>query len=120
MLGLGGASMNELELLQQKRREELATVKVMIGIYCRAVHGSAKGELCPKCQELLFYAAKRVECCPRMAEKTFCSVCSTHCYAPAKREAIREVMRYSGPRMLWHAPWQALRHLWAEHNKRSH
>lgn len=106
--------MDELEVLQQKRAEELKTVKTMIEIYCHDIHGAAKRELCPQCQELLEYAAKRVKYCPRMAEKTFCSVCTTHCYAPARRESIRAIMRYSGPRMIWHSPLKAIRHLLEE------
>ena len=46
-----------------------------------------------------------------MATKTFCSVCKTHCYKPEMREQIRQVMRWSGPRMLFHHPVLAIRHL---------
>ena len=44
-------------------------------------------------------------------KKTFCSVCKTHCYKPEMRQRIREVMRWSGPRMLFHHPVLAVRHL---------
>ena len=30
---------------------------------------------------------------------------------PVMRERMRQVMRFSGPRMLLYAPWQAIRHL---------
>ena len=36
--------------------------------------------------------------------------CPTHCYAPKEREAIREVMRWAGPRMIWYAPKDAFIH----------
>ena len=32
------------------------------------------------------------------------------CYAPKEREAIREVMRWAGPRMIWYAPKDAFIH----------
>ena len=52
-----------------------------------------------------------VDHCPHIATKTFCSVCQTHCYKPEMRERIRQVMRWSGPRMLFHHPVLAVRHL---------
>ena len=44
----------------------------------------------------------------REREKVMVSV---HCYQPQMREQIRQVMRYSGPRMLFHHPVMAIRHL---------
>ena len=37
--------------------------------------------------------------------------CPVHCYRPGMREAVREVMRYAGPRMVVRHPVLALRHL---------
>ena len=48
-----------------KRRREKETVALMIGIYCRKKHGTKKG-LCPRCRELLDYAAVRSDRCPFM------------------------------------------------------
>lgn len=48
---------------------------------------------------------------PFMETKTFCSNCKVHCYKPEMREKIREVMRYSGPRMIFHHPAAAIRHV---------
>ena len=70
-----------------------------------------KGRLCPDCAVLRDYADARVDHCPHIATKTFCSVCQTHCYKPEMRERIRQVMRWSGPRMLFHHPVLAVRHL---------
>ena len=98
---------------EEKRKAEMATVKKMLEIYCRAHHGNNLS-LCEECEALFDYARARVERCPHMETKTFCSACQTHCYAPKMREKIREAMRYSGPRMLLHAPVMALRHMWIE------
>jgi hypothetical protein len=46
-----------------------------------------------------------------LPDKPTCKNCVVHCYAPKKKEAIKQVMRFSGPRMLWHSPWLAIRHL---------
>ena len=98
---------------EEKRKAEMATVKKMLEIYCRAHHGNNLS-LCEECEALFDYARARVERCPHMETKTFCSACQTHCYAPKMREKIREAMRYSGPRMLLHAPVMALRHMFIE------
>lgn len=81
----------------------------MIALYCRGCHGS-RGTLCPQCAQLAAYAAERSDRCPFMEEKTFCSNCRVHCYRPEMRRRIREVMRYAGPRMLFHHPVAAVRH----------
>ena len=46
-----------------------------------------------------------------MEEKTFCANCKVHCYKPEMREQIRQVMRFSGPRMLLYHPFLAIWHL---------
>jgi hypothetical protein len=57
------------------------------------------------------YALRRLDACRYGGAKPACSKCPTHCYAPARRQAIREVMAFAGPRMLRHHPVLALRHL---------
>lgn len=88
---------------------ELQTVEAMIEIFCRGHHGTKEG-LCPECRELLDYATRRLEKCPLKSNKPKCSACPVHCYKPAMREKIREVMRYAGPRMLYRHPVLAGRH----------
>ncbi|WP_394921914.1 nitrous oxide-stimulated promoter family protein [uncultured Robinsoniella sp.] len=103
---------------EQKRLREQETVSMMIRLYCRKNHKvgndvKSKGEiLCPECQELLAYAEKKIQRCPFMENKTFCSNCRVHCYQSEMREKIRDVMRFSGPRMLLYHPFMALHHLW--------
>ena len=104
----------------------------MIALYCRDHHaateplgaaagacnghggpspGQAGDGLCPECAELLAYARLRLEKCRYGADKPTCANCETHCYKPAMREKVREVMRYSGPRMLRLHPVLAVAHL---------
>ena len=101
---------NEMVDINKKREKEKKTLRVMIGVYCRGKH-KHKGELCPKCQELLDYALLRTEKCPFMETKTFCSACKVHCYSKEMQEKIKEVMKYAGPRMLFYHPVLAVRHL---------
>ena len=95
--------------VQSKREREKETVSLMISIYCRKRHGSKT--LCPDCAALDTYARQRSDKCPFMETKTFCSNCKVHCYKPDMREKIREVMRFSGPRMIFHHPVMAIRHV---------
>ena len=97
--------------LDQKRADEKMLVSEMIALYCRKQHKTPKGQLCPACQELQDYALARIDKCPFMETKTFCSACKVHCYKPEMREKIREVMRFSGPRMLLYHPVMAVRHV---------
>lgn len=94
---------------ERKRHREKATVEQMIKLYCRKNHGGKT--LCPACRELLEYALQRSDKCPFMESKTFCSNCKVHCYKQDMRERIRTVMAFSGPRMIFHHPVMAIRHL---------
>lgn len=96
--------------VEEKRQFEKVMVTDMIALYCRKKHGS-KTEMCPECAALSEYACMRSDKCPFMETKTFCSNCTVHCYKPQMREKIRAVMRFSGPRMLFHHPVTAMRHV---------
>lgn len=97
--------------LDKKRADEKLLVSEMIALYCRRQHKTQKGTLCPDCRALNDYALTRIDRCPFMETKTFCSNCKVHCYKPDMREKIREVMRFSGPRMLFYHPIMAIRHV---------
>ena len=73
--------------ITEKREKEKQTVQFMIALYCYKKH------------------------CPHMETKTFCSKCKTHCYAPEMKEKIRDVMKFSGPRMLLYNPVLAMKHM---------
>lgn len=94
--------------IEKKRSKEKETLELMIGIYCRGMH--KQKQLCPECQALRDYALMRTDKCPFMETKTFCSACKVHCYTAQRQEEIRAVMRYAGPRMLFHHPIAAIRH----------
>ena len=99
-----------MKSVKTKREEEKVTLELMVRLYCNKNHGTTD-ELCDECAELLDYALTRVDKCPFMETKTFCSNCKVHCYKPSMREKIRQVMRFSGPRMLFHHPVMAMRHV---------
>ncbi len=81
---------------------EKQTVSKMIELYCR--HHLKKDPMPEEYQSLTEYACNRLELCRYGERKTTCKKCPVRCYAPAEREAIRQVMRWTGPRMIWYAP----------------
>jgi MinD superfamily P-loop ATPase len=92
---------------------EKKTVAAMVRIYC-AEHQDGAGALCGTCAALQRYAHARLDACPYGADKPTCQACPIHCYKPAEREAMREVMRFAGPRMMLRHPWLSIVHLWKE------
>lgn len=105
---------NGLPEIKQKRYKEYETVMLMIQLFCQNNHrteASKKPEtLCSECRQLAEYVYKRIENCAYIETKTFCSFCKIHCYKPEMREKIRTVMRFSGPRMIFHHPALAIKH----------
>ncbi len=95
--------------MESKRQREKEVVSLMISLYCRKKHGCK--ELCHECAALDAYAKSRSDHCPFMESKTFCSNCKVHCYKPDMRQKIREVMAFSGPRMIFYHPILAIRHV---------
>ncbi len=89
--------------------QERDTLQAMISLYCRGIHES--DQLCEDCSELWDYAEERLDKCPFGVDKPTCQNCTVHCYKPEMRERVKEVMRYAGPRMIWHHPVMAIRHL---------
>ena len=102
--------------IEEKRQNEYETVLLMIQIFCRGRHKNPAAmknpeNLCEECKNLSSYVKERVTKCPFMETKTFCSACRVHCYRKEERAKIREVMRYSGPRMMKYHPVLAIKHV---------
>jgi hypothetical protein len=100
---------NETSPEPRRIAREKETIRAMIGLYCRGHHAPASGP-CAECHELLDYAFGRLDRCRFGAAKGPCARCPVHCYKPAMRERVRQVMRYAGPRMLCRHPILALLH----------
>jgi|GEM_PF-339316 hypothetical protein len=98
----------ERTLISKKIALEQDVVETMIRLYCSRNH--SVNALCEQCCDLLSYAHQRLEHCPYESDKPFCSSCTIHCYASHYKESIRQVMRYSGPRVLFYHPIVALKH----------
>ena len=64
------------------------------------------------------YAEERLSRCRFGERKPTCRLCKVHCYRTDMRLKMKEVMRYSGPRMIFYHPVIAMRHLVREMLKR--
>ncbi|MCX6257492.1 MAG: nitrous oxide-stimulated promoter family protein [Bacteroidia bacterium] len=89
---------------------EKRTVDAMISVYCWARHGE-RTTLCPECAGLLEYSLQRVNKCIFGEDKPQCKTCPVHCYSPEMKERIKKVMRFSGPKMIFHYPLLSVIHL---------
>ncbi len=85
--------------------EEKRIVFLMIELYYK----KHKNEIEKK--ELKEYVEFRLLKCPFGDNKTFCSNCKIHCYKKDMQIKIKNVMRYSGPRMLLYHPVIAIKHV---------
>ncbi|MCE5191268.1 MAG: nitrous oxide-stimulated promoter family protein [Actinomycetia bacterium] len=106
-------------MADEQVRRDTRTLGDFVGIYCAAnhaererapiesdaaslgVYGRTTPVVCAECAEHLRYAEKRRAYCPK-DPKPFCAHCDTHCYKPEERVWQRQMMRYSGPRSVFH------------------
>lgn len=99
-----------MNTIKNKIIHEKLVIYNMIAIYCKENH-SNNICLCKDCNELLEYSNKRIEKCPKLESKTFCSNCQSPCYDNYHRQKIKTIMRYSGPRIIFKHPITAIKHL---------
>ena len=103
--------------LDEKISWDVEVLAEFIHIYCADMHPDAatfrpessgavgrylapvEFSYCADCLKLLLHAASKRILCP-YDPKPACKKCDTHCYGPGYRERIREVMRYSGMRLI--------------------
>jgi len=107
---------------------DVQTLATFIETYCHGNHSDAAKRLptlrpqelallgdklpflCEECHKLLTHAVVKRSHCP-MDPKPACKHCSNHCYAPVYRQKIREVMKYSGRKLVLSGRVDYLLHL---------
>ncbi len=97
--------------MANKIEKEKKISYLMIDLYCKKKHKVKKNCVCESCLELKQYVALRLDKCPFKENKTFCSNCKIHCYNKTMQSRIKDVMRFSGPRMIFYHPILAIKHL---------
>lgn len=114
--------------LDKPMRRDLKTLAMFIHIYCKHKHAESPREtahfkthdvtaiagreiiVCESCKKLLQHAFVKRSNCP-MDPKPACKHCPNHCYHPAYRAQIREVMKFSGKKLLFSGRLDYLFHL---------
>jgi len=96
-------------ILAGRIEREKRTIEAMIRLYCKKKHHEAS--LCSECSGILEYAMKKLNKCPFEENKPTCIYCKIHCYQKEQREKIRQIMRFSGPKMIFHHPVLAIFHI---------
>jgi len=91
------------------------TIFLMIRIYCNH-HHKTKQSLCLACGDLFTYAQQRLRKCPFGEHKPICAQCTIHCYKHEKREEMKKVMRFAGPRISFLHPYYAIMHVWDKYS----
>ena len=104
------SSFGRTGMLGKRIAREKICVEKMIMIYCKAKHRTDKVK-CEDCQALLDYACKRLDSCKFGEHKPVCLHCPIHCYSVNMRNKIKEVMQFSGARMMFQHPTLAVLHL---------
>jgi predicted amidophosphoribosyltransferase len=107
---------------------DLRLLVTFVRVYCENQHPAAERKafalrgfdmtrlarkplaLCPDCTRLLGHALVKRQRCP-MNPKPMCKHCPSHCYAPVYRQQIRQVMKYSGRRLVMRGRLDYLLHL---------
>ncbi|NIQ94097.1 MAG: nitrous oxide-stimulated promoter family protein [Desulfuromonadales bacterium] len=112
--------------LTRKEAKDLKVLALFTSVYCHAHHdgekrrfdaealdlpdlGVRRRTFCDECRDFLAYALTRRIKCP-LDPKPTCKHCHIHCYRDGHREKVREIMRFSGQRLirrgrldlLWH------------------
>ena len=103
--------------MDHELRDDLKTLVEFIALYCAHKHPDSERQLvvnkqhditaiagspvllCDPCSKLLLHSFVKRSNCP-MEPKPACKHCPDHCYHPDYRARIREVMRYSGRKMV--------------------
>ncbi len=97
-----------------KKIKEKELIEIMIKLYNKKK--LRQKQLTKEMQELLEYSYLRIENCPHQkkninGEKPFCSCCTIQCYKADMKQSMVEVMKFSGPRLIFSHPIVSIDHL---------
>lgn len=105
--------------MNKRIEREKRTVSLMIGMFCKKHHTADNG-FCEVCLALFDYAEARTNNCKFGSNKPICAKCPVHCYKPDKREEIKKVMRFAGPRMIYTHPYLAMMHIFDKNRSKQY
>lgn len=101
-----------METITTQQSKDIRLIGKFVEVYCFGKHpgaartpfvlaaGVGERSLCPECAAFLAYATARRLKCPLEAEKPSCKHCRTHCYAKPQLAKVKEIMAYSGRKLM--------------------
>lgn len=101
-----------METLTRQQKKDVRLIGKFVEVYCVGKHGAVDrlpfplpenlGEMkiCSGCAEFMQYAITKRLKCPLEVEKPSCKHCRIHCYGKEERDMVREIMAYSGRKLL--------------------
>jgi len=101
-----------MEPLSKHQQKDIKLLGKFVEVYCKGKHGPVervllslpagleKRNLCSECSVFMRYAIARRINCPLEAEKPSCKHCRTHCYNKANLALVKEIMAYSGMKLI--------------------
>jgi hypothetical protein len=104
--------METMGTLTKLQNKDIRLIGKFVEVYCNGKHGAVErnlfslpdrqGErrLCPECSVFMQYAVTRRLKCPLETEKPSCKHCRTHCYNKANLAKVKEIMSYSGMKLM--------------------
>ncbi len=104
--------MANMNTLTRNQKSDIRLIGKFVEVYCTGKHRGAERTpvaqpaeldqrtLCPECASFLAYAVTRRLKCPLEAEKPTCKHCRTHCYTKPQLAKVKEIMAYSGRKLM--------------------
>lgn len=95
--------------MSNRLKKEKKVFEKMVLIYCKKKHQD--NYPCIDCREIIKYGHDKINKCIHGEEKPFCSKCNVHCYEKNMQKKVKDIMRFSGPRIIFYHPIVSLKHL---------
>jgi hypothetical protein len=101
-----------MEPMNKQQKKDISVIAKFVEVYCAGKHrdtarsavalpaGVGDRCLCPECASFLKYTVTKRLNCPLEADKPSCKHCRIHCYDKQHRQMVREIMSYSGRKLL--------------------
>jgi hypothetical protein len=101
-----------MKTLSKLEKKDIRLIGKFVEVYCAGKHGRMEKQpfplpenlgvrrMCAECSQFMAYAvAQRIKC-PLEAEKPSCKHCRIHCYAKPQLAKVKEIMEYSGKKLM--------------------
>jgi len=96
-------------------KKDIRLVGKFVEVYCSDKHQGVERQpfilpenlgsrrFCAECTSFMMYAINRRLKCPLEAEKPSCKRCRIHCYSGEQLARVKEIMAYSGRKLMMRA-----------------